>query len=110
MHKLTTTTTTMATVGNEKVKVPKGISGFFGHAGWSLSLSLVSAMKGKGKAEEGDKKKMVEPSGSIRLNRLHPKPTASYPRKPPPVPYDPPTVETKGEIYRGMPVRGSYGV
>lgn len=51
-------------------------------------FSLLSDER-EGGAEEGDKKKKIEPSGSIRLNRLHPKPTANHPRQPPPVPYDP---------------------
>ena len=72
----------------------------------SLSLSYIDERKREAGAED-KKKKKVKPSGSIRLNRLHPKPTTSHPRQPL---SRPPIVETKGEIHRGMPVRGSHRV
>lgn len=106
-------TTTAATEGIGKVKVLRDISGFFGHAGWFSPLfpSLLFVSSDEREGEAGDKKKKAERTVGINTaqqvtpeaNGKPPPPTVSRPPRSP-------TVETKGEIYRGMPVRESHRV
>jgi len=65
-----------------------------------VSLSSSPSASQRREAEE-DKKKKIEPSGSIRLNRLYPKPTANHPANHLPFPCDPRRLRRKAKSTGG---------